>query len=104
MILDTPTPETLLSSSLLLEDTMSVPRKKSLFVAAASITVLALIQSPSAQNSGTAGTGKNLPPAAVSAAADKKAVDAMSNQTTSAPTDADRKAAATMGAPPDPAK
>ena len=102
MILDTPTPETLLSSSLLLEDTMSVLRKKFLFVAAASVTVLAFIQSPSAQNSETAGKGKDVP--AVSAAADKKAVDAMSNQTTSAPTDADRKAAATMGAPPDPAK
>ena len=82
---------------------MSVLRKRFLFVTAAFVTVLALIQSPSAQNSGTAGTGKNLPPPAVSAAADKKAVDAMSNQPTSAPTDADRKAAATMGTP-DPAK
>jgi hypothetical protein len=99
MILDTPTPNTSLSCSLL-EDTMSVLRKKFLFVVAASVTVLALIQSPSAQNSGTAGgTGKNLPPAAVSATADKKAADGMSNQTTSAPTDADRKAAAVMAAP-----
>jgi hypothetical protein len=104
MILDTPTPKTSLSSSLLLEDKMSVLRSKFLFVSVASVTVLALIQSPSAQNSGTAGgTGKNLPPAAVSATADQKAAAAMSSQPTSAPTDADRKAAAVMAAP-DPAK
>jgi hypothetical protein len=40
MILDTPTPETLLSSSSLLEDTMRVLRKKFLFVAAAADTLL----------------------------------------------------------------
>ena len=82
---------------------MSVLRKRFLFIAAASITVLALTQSPSAQNSGTAGTGKNLPPPAVSAAADKKAADTMSNQPTSGSTEADRKADAAMRAP-DPAK
>ena len=74
-------------------------RTKFLCVAAVSATVLALIQSPSAQNSGTAGTGKNLPPPAASAASDQKAADAMSNQPSSAPTDADRKAAASMGDP-----
>ena len=80
---------------------MSVLRKRFLFVAAASIMVLALTQSPSAQDSGTAGKGKDVP--AVSAAADKKAADAMSNQPTSGSTEADRKAAAAMGTP-DPAK
>jgi hypothetical protein len=82
---------------------MSVLRKRFLFVAAACVTVLALIQSLSAQDSGTADTGKKLPPPAASAAADQKAAAAMSNRPTSAPTDADRKAAATMGTP-DPAK
>jgi hypothetical protein len=62
---------------------------------------LAFIQSPSAQNSGTAGKGNDVP--AVSAAADKKAADAMSNQSTSGPTEADRKADAAMRAS-DPAK
>jgi hypothetical protein len=75
---------------------MRVLRKKFLFVAAASVTVLAFIQSPSAQNSETAGKGKDVP--AVSAAADKKAADAMSAQPTSGSTEADRKADATMGA------
>jgi hypothetical protein len=75
---------------------MRVLRKKFLFVAAASVTVLTFIQSPSAQNSGTAGKGKDVP--AVSAAADKKAADAMSNQPTSGSTEADRKADAAMGA------
>jgi hypothetical protein len=77
---------------------MSALRKGFLFVAAASVTVSVLIQSPSAQNSGTAGSGKNVPPPAVSAAADQKAADAMSNPptSTSALTDADRKAAAAM--------
>jgi len=81
---------------------MSVLRKGFLFVAAASVTVLALTQSPSAQDSGTAGKGKDVP--AVSAAADKKASDAMLNQPTSAPTDADKKAAAAMRDAGNPAK
>ena len=83
---------------------MSELRQKLLYLATASVMVLALTQSTSAQNSGTVGKEKVLPPPAASAAADRKASDAMSNQSASAPTDADRKAAATMGAPPDPAK
>jgi hypothetical protein len=74
---------------------MSNLRKKFLCLTAASVTVLALIQSPSAQNAGTVDKGKGVPPA-VSAAADRKASDAMSNAPTSAPTDVDRKASAAM--------
>jgi hypothetical protein len=70
--------------------------KKFIFVAAAAVTVLAFIQSPSAQNSGTAGKGKDVP--AVSAAADQKAADAMSTPPTSGSTEADRKADTAMGA------
>lgn len=83
---------------------MNLLRKRVLGVAAASVTVLALVQSPSAQNSGTAGKGKDAPPPAASAAADQKAFDAMSNQPTATPSDADRKAAATMGDPTSQAK
>jgi hypothetical protein len=83
---------------------MSNLRKKFLCVAAASATVLVLIQSPSAQNAGTAGKGKDVSTPAVSAAADQKASVAMSNQPTSAPTAADRKAAAAMGDPANQAK
>jgi len=82
---------------------MSELRQKLVCLATASVMVLAFMQSPSAQNSGTAGKEKVLPPPAVSAAADKKADDAMSSLPTSAPTEADRKAAAAMGAS-DPAK
>jgi hypothetical protein len=75
---------------------MSELCKKFLCVAVASVAVLAFIQSPSAQNSGTVGTRKAVSTPAASAAADKKASDAMSNRPASAPTDADRKAAAAM--------
>jgi hypothetical protein len=77
---------------------MSVLRRKCLFIVTISVTILAFVQSPSAQNSGTAGRGKQVPAPAVSAAADKKAADAMLNLPASAPADADRKAAAAMGA------
>jgi hypothetical protein len=77
---------------------MSMLRKKLLFVATASVTVLAFIQSPSAQSSGTAGMGKDV--SASAAAADKKAADAMLNQPSSAPTDVDRKAAGAMQSKP----
>jgi hypothetical protein len=79
-----------------MEDMMSILRTKFLFVATASVTVLAIIQSPLAQNSGTAGMGKDAPASAGSAAADKKAADAMLNRPTSASTEADRRAAAAM--------
>jgi len=78
---------------------MSVLRQKLLYLATASVMVLALTQSTSAQNSGTVGKEKVLPPPAASAAADRKASDAMSNPPISAPTDAGRKAAAAMEAP-----
>jgi hypothetical protein len=84
--------------SLLLEGMMSMLRKKLLFVATAFVTVLAFIQSPSAQSSGTAGMGKDV--SASAAAADKKAADAMLNQPSSTPTDVDRKAAAAMQSKP----
>jgi hypothetical protein len=73
---------------------MSILRKNLLSVAAAAVTVLGFIQSPSAQNLPTAGMGKDV--SAAAAAADKKAADAMLNQSNSVPTDADRKAAAAM--------
>jgi hypothetical protein len=78
---------------------MSELRQKLLYLATASVMVLALTQSTSAQNSGTVGKEKVLPPPAASAAADRKASDAMSTSPISAPTDAHRKAAAAMEAP-----
>jgi hypothetical protein len=81
---------------------MSTLRKKLLFVAATAVTVLAFVQSPSAQNSGTAGMGKDV--SASAAAADKKAADAMLNEPNSAPTDVDRKAADAMQSKSAPSK
>jgi hypothetical protein len=83
---------------------MSALRKTSLFVATASMTIWALVQSPSAQ------TVTNDDPSSAmeevtrqmginpksSAAAQKKADDAMMNAPNSPPTEADRKAAAAM--------
>ena len=86
-------------------------RRKPLLVACAAITIWALIQSPSAQISGSIGgdfapkssTGAGVPvemapPATTGAAgsADRKAAAAMTNESTTTLTSADKKAADAM--------